>query len=50
MGRLTHKQQEKLIKIFNAWGFFPDKLVQNISWKEYGNYVKRFKMWRLGHE
>lgn len=39
MGRLTHEQQERLIRIFNDLGYFPDKRIQSMSWDEYGHYV-----------
>ncbi len=30
--RLTHEQQERLIKIFNEWGFFPqDVYIQSMT-------------------
>lgn len=41
--RLTHEQQERLIKIFNEWGFFPqDVYIQSMTWDDYSYYVSLY--------
>lgn len=41
--RLTHEQQERLIKIFNEWGFFSqDRYIQDMTWDDYSYYVSLY--------
>lgn len=49
MVRISRKEQERLIEIFNEWGFFPvDKPIHLVTYEEYLKYLHLYYKLKAG--